>query len=72
PAPAAQHALVGLIELEPPDPSAALFAINGVTQRFKIGEAIGNSGWTLVSVNNKEAIIRRNGEVRSVYIGQQF
>ncbi|NEQ68947.1 MAG: hypothetical protein F6K21_26280 [Symploca sp. SIO2D2] len=72
PAPAAQHALVGLIELEAPEPSAALFSINGVTQRFKIGEAIGNSGWTLVSVDNKEAIIRRNGEVRSVYIGQQF
>ncbi|NET59129.1 MAG: hypothetical protein F6K47_24195 [Symploca sp. SIO2E6] len=72
PAPAAQHTLVGLIELEAPDPSAALFAINGVTQRFKLGEAIGTSGWTLVSVNNKEAIIRRNGEVRSVYIGQQF
>ena len=35
-------------------------------------EAIGTSGWTLVSVNNNEAIIRRNGEVRSVYIGQKF
>ena len=72
PAPAAQHALVGLIKLETPERSAALFSINGVTQRFKVGEAIGTSGWTLVSVNNNEAIIRRNGEVRSVYIGQQF
>ncbi len=63
---------MGLIKLESSEQSAALFAINGVTQRFKVGEAIGTSGWMLVSVNNNEAIIRRNGEVRSIYIGQQF
>jgi hypothetical protein len=69
-APAAQHTLVGLLELE--DRSAALFDINGSTQRFNIGEGIGSSGWILVSVANQEAVIRRNGEVRSVYVGQKF
>lgn len=69
-APAATHTLVGLLELG--DRSAALFEINGITQRFNVGEAIGASGWTLVSVANQEAVIRRNGEVRSIYVGQKF
>ena len=37
-----------------------------------MGENIGGSGWTLVKVANQEAVIRRNGEVRSVFVGQQF
>lgn len=65
-----KHTLMGLMELG--DRSAALFDVNGTTQRIKIGEAIGASGWTLVSVANQEAVIRRNGEVRSVYVGQKF
>lgn len=64
------HVLVGLLELG--DRSAALFEINGTAQRLELGETIGSSGWTLVSVSNQEAIIRRNGEVRSVYVGQRF
>ncbi len=70
PAPAANHTLVGLLELG--DRSAALFEINGNTQRINVGEAIGASGWALVSVANQEAVVRRNGEVRSVYVGQKF
>lgn len=69
-APATVHTLVGILELG--DRSAALFDIDGSTQRFFIGEPIGSSGWALVSVNNQEAVIRRNGEVRSVYVGQKF
>jgi hypothetical protein len=69
-APAAMHVLVGLLELG--ERSAALFEINGVPRRVYIGEPIGDSGWNLAAVSNDEARIRRNGEVRSVYIGQQF
>lgn len=64
------HSLVALLNLG--DRSAALFTVNGTTQRIGLGEMIGTSGWTLVSVQGQEAIIRRNGEVRSVYTGQQF
>lgn len=67
---AGSHTLVGIMSLG--DRSAALFSINGVTQRIQIGENIGSSGWTLVSISNQEAIVRRNGEVRSVYVGQGF
>ena len=64
------HTLVGILELG--DRSAALFDMDGTTQRFFVGEPIGMSGWILVSVANQEAVIRRNGEVRSIYVGQKF
>jgi hypothetical protein len=58
--------------LELGDRSAALIEINGVAQRFRVGEGIGTTGWTLVEVSKNQAIMRRNGEVRSVFIGQSF
>ncbi len=71
-APTPAYILEGLLESENKSKSVALFQINGVTQRIDIGENIGSSGWTLVDVANKEAIIRRNGEVRSIFAGQRF
>ncbi|MBW4575858.1 MAG: hypothetical protein KME08_11295 [Aphanothece sp. CMT-3BRIN-NPC111] len=68
-APATQHRLARVFV---GDRSAALFEINGVTQRIQVGENIGTSGWTLVSVINQEATIRRNTEVRSIDIGEKF
>jgi hypothetical protein len=64
--------LEGLLEHDDKSKSAALFKINGVTRRIQIGESIGSSGWALVEVANGEAVVRRNGEVRSVYAGQSF
>ncbi|MBE9207408.1 hypothetical protein IQ244_12925 [Nostoc sp. LEGE 06077] len=68
--PIPSHTLEGVLELG--KKSAALFQVDGVTRRINIGETIGTSGWTLVEVNNGEAIIRRNGEVRSIYTGQKL
>ncbi|MEH2372606.1 MAG: hypothetical protein V7K15_05890 [Nostoc sp.] len=62
--------LEGLLELG--KKSAALFKIDGLTRRVNMGESIGSSGWTLVDVSNGEAVIRRNGEVRSIYAGQKL
>lgn len=64
------NTLVGVLELG--ERSAALFEIDGVARRIYVGEQIGSSGWTLVKVVNQEAVVRRNGEVRSVFVGQQF
>jgi hypothetical protein len=64
------NTLEGLLELG--NKSAALFKIDGVSRRVDVGESIGSSGWTLVEVSNGEAVIRRNGEVRSIYAGQQL
>lgn len=68
--PGIAHTLVGVMELG--DRSAALIEINGIVQRFKLGESIGSSGWTLVEVSKDQAVMRRNGEVRSIFIGQNF
>jgi len=70
PAPVIAHTLVGILELG--DRSAALFEINGVARRIYVGETIGASGWSLVEVVNQEAVIRRNGEVKTIFVGQQF
>ncbi|WP_118166411.1 hypothetical protein [Nostoc sphaeroides] len=67
---APSNTLEGLLELG--NKSAALFKIDGVTRRVNMGESIGESGWTLVDVSNGEAVIRRNGEVRSIYAGQKL
>lgn len=64
------HMLLGVMELG--ERSAALFEVNGIPQRIEIGAPIGSSGWSLVSISNQEAIVRRNGEVRSIYVGQKF
>lgn len=68
--PASSQMLEGLLELG--SKSAALFKIDGMTRRVDIGESIGASGWTLVEISKGEAVIRRNGEVRSIYAGQNF
>ncbi|MBW4520168.1 MAG: hypothetical protein KME16_10775 [Scytolyngbya sp. HA4215-MV1] len=68
--PLVQRTLVGVLELG--DRSAALFELNGVTQRYQVGESIGSSGWTLVDISKNQAVIRRNGEVRSIFVGQKL
>lgn len=69
-APIASNTLVGILELG--DRSAALFEIDGVARRIYVGETIGASGWTLAEIKNQEAVIRKGGDVRSVFVGQKF
>ena len=69
-APASAQTLVGILELG--DRSAALFEVDGVARRIYVGESIGASGWTLAEIKNQEAVIRKGGDVRSVFVGQKF
>lgn len=64
------HTLVGILELG--DRSAALFEVNGVARRIYVGETIAGSGWSLSEVANQQAVIRRNGEVRTIVVGEKF
>ncbi len=66
----ANYTLVGLLELG--EKSAALFTVNGTTQRIWLGEKIDNTGWTLEAIANQKAQIRNQGQVRSLSIGEQF
>ncbi|MGC1305888.1 MAG: hypothetical protein WA885_01575 [Phormidesmis sp.] len=68
--PVSEQVLVGVLNLG--SRSAALFEVGGSSQRAYVGDRIGVSDWTLVSINGQDVVIRRNGEVRSVYIGQRF
>lgn len=52
--------------------TGGIFRSNGVTQTVGIGENIGSSGWTLVDTNGAVATIRRNGEVRTIAVGEKF
>ncbi|MBC6474505.1 MAG: hypothetical protein GDA48_18250 [Hormoscilla sp. GM102CHS1] len=66
----ATQTLVGILELG--DQSAALFDIDGVTHRFRVGDNIGESGWTLVEISQQEVIVEHNGQLRSIYVGQKL
>lgn len=68
--PKLKHVLTGVLELG--DQSAAMITVNGVTQRIRVGETVSASGWILVRVANREAVIQRNQEVYSIQIGQTF
>jgi hypothetical protein len=69
---APQRTMVGILEGSDPSRSAVLFEMNGVTQRYYIGESIGSSGWSLVEVSKQYASVRRNGEVRTLSVGQRL
>ncbi|MER3432551.1 MAG: hypothetical protein C4288_03755 [Leptolyngbya sp. ERB_1_1] len=67
-----QRTLRGIAIANDPTQSAILFEMNGVTQRYYIGESIGSSGWSVVDISNNYVSVRRNGEVRSISIGQKL
>lgn len=69
---APKRTMVGILEGSDSSRSAVLFEMNGVTQRYYIGESIGSSGWSLVEVSKQYATIRRNGEVRTLSVGQKL
>lgn len=71
-APEPQRLLRGIAIATDPTQSAILFEMNGVTQRYYVGESIGSSGWSVVDISNNYVTVRRNGEVRSISIGQKL
>ncbi|WP_107668754.1 hypothetical protein [Cyanothece sp. BG0011] len=64
------HQLVGV--LESGQQSTAIFTFNGISRRFEIGEAVGNSGGILMGVQNQKAIIYHNGQTKHIEVGQGF
>jgi hypothetical protein len=62
------YRLVGAMELG--DRSAALFELNGITQRYRLGESLGSSGWVLAEISQGQIVLRRGGEMRSVALGE--
>lgn len=54
------------------DRSVALLEIDGVSRQVKVGETIDGSGWQLLEIAEDHAVLERQGEQRSVYVGQSF
>ncbi len=69
-APKINSTLVGLIELG--EASAALFKVDGITQRIWLGENIENTGWVLESVTKEKATITNQGQSRVLSIGESL
>ncbi|MDX1976817.1 MAG: hypothetical protein SFT94_04010 [Pseudanabaenaceae cyanobacterium bins.68] len=67
---ASKFKLVGILAFG--EQSAAMVEINGAFQTIKMNSPIGDSGWVLTGLNQQEAILQRNGETRSVSVGQKF
>ena len=52
--------------------SSAIFQINNSSVSAEIGESLGSSGWTLASVGASSAVIRNNGQERTLSVGGVF
>lgn len=64
------HTLIGVIELK--EGSAALFKVDGVTQRIWLGEKIENTDWILDSVVEQKVIIRNQENTLTLNVGESF
>ena len=64
------YTLVGVMELK--EGSAALFKVNGITQRIWLGEEIENTGWVLQSVANQKVKMTRQGKSLTLSVGENF
>jgi hypothetical protein len=52
---------------------SAIFEIDRQNRSVNVGQTIGTSNWSLLTVAKGEVIIKRKGgEIRSVYVGQKF
>ena len=68
--PEVKSSLIGIVELK--EGSAALFKINGITQRIWLGEKIKNTNWTLDSIVGQKAIISNQQSKRTLGVGESF
>jgi hypothetical protein len=63
--------LTGVLQ-SPGGRSSAIFQLNSASVSVAIGESLGSSGWTLESVGESSAVIRNNGQVRTLSVGGVF
>ena len=63
--------LVGVVQV-PGLPASAIFQVNGSSTSAASGEAIGNSGWRLLSADGDTAVIERQGLQKRVSISSGF
>lgn len=65
------YTLVGLVQL-PDNKSMALFKINNLTERVVVGSEIGTTGWVLMAVNDKQAVVSKQNQSVYLQVGENF
>jgi len=70
PTPAPAYTLVGVLSLG--DRSSAMFELNGSVQSIRPGKPVGDTGWTLEKVQQRDVVLRRGKETKTVVVGQKF
>lgn len=63
---------ISVAKIIPGSPPTVEFIVDGQLQSLKGGDPIGNSGWVLSNASATEAVLKRNGEVRLLKVGEQL
>ncbi|MEN9271885.1 MAG: hypothetical protein Q6K18_01765 [Gloeomargarita sp. DG_1_5_bins_55] len=69
PAARATVTLIGLLQMGAN--SVALFQMGDVTQQVSMGEQVGQSGWFVQEVREREVVLTRGGQNRTLIVGQE-
>ncbi len=72
--PAAVTTPIGLVKTLPNSQHpGAVFEIDRHSQVVNVGQKIGTSNWSLLTVDKSEVMVKRKGgEIRSIFVGQKF
>lgn len=70
--PSSSTTLSGTFMLEPNDRSYVLVETDGAVQSVPVGGVVGSTGWRLKTVDQNTAILEKDGQTRSVAVGQKF
>lgn len=65
------YTLVGLVQL-PDSKSMALFRVNNLTEKVLVGNEIGLTGWVLMAVNDRQAVVSKQNESVYLRVGENF
>ncbi|MGI0479899.1 hypothetical protein ACN4EE_03830 [Geminocystis sp. CENA526] len=65
------YTLQGVVELGNTN-SIALFKVNNITEKVSIGAEIGTTGWVLMGIHDRQAVISRNNESVYLRVGETF
>lgn len=65
------YTLIGLVQL-PDSKSVALFKVNNITEKVSLGKEIGATGWVLMAVNEKQAVVSKQNQSVYLQVGETF
>ncbi len=70
PTPEKSYTLVGVLSFG--DRSSAMFEFEGTVHSIPLGKPVGNTGWILTKVQQRDVVLKRNNETKSVVVGQKL